>query len=383
MKWDDVVVDAAVTDTGMRRMNNQDSFAIVRAKHPEAWKQRGHVFVVADGMGAHAVGELASKMACDSIPHQYLKIRNATPAEALTKAYLDVGTQIHSKASANTDFRGMGTTCSTLVLLPQGAIIAHVGDSRVYRVRGEQIDQLSFDHSLAWELNRLNQVSPESKTKSIPKNVITRSLGPDPKVEIDIEGPMQVQTCDVFILCSDGLSGQVSDSEIGAFASHFHPDDAARFLMALANLRGGPDNITVIVVRVGDWREPGAVVGGGAAVRSESSGGLGGLLKRLFARGRADKTEAVVENRYRTESCALTEPFLDSLLELIQKAQKYAADQSWPADWAGLSTHRQRAEADRAEGRLRDALKSVGEAAVLLSGAGRLHRKAALRASID
>src|SRR6476659_4186249 len=239
----------------MRRTNNQDSHAIVRASNPAAWRQRGHMFMVADGMGAHAVGELASKMACDNIPHNYHKTRAGTSSEAITKAYRDVGALIHSRASANKDFQGMGTTCSTLLLLPEGALIAHVGDSRVYRVRAGRIDQLSFDHSLVWELVRRNHLSPEHANLAVPKNVITRSLGPDPNVEVDIEGPLAVEPNDVYLLCSDGLSGPVTDPELGAFAGNFHPKDASRYLISLANLRGGPDNITVVILRIGPWVE--------------------------------------------------------------------------------------------------------------------------------
>src|SRR5215467_10887486 len=124
----------------MRRSNNQDSFAIVRAPRVETWRQRGHVFLVADGMGAHAVGELASKMACDLIPHNYMKTRTGTPAEMIVKTFRDVSALIHSRASANREFQGMGTTSTALLLLPEGALVAHVGDSRAYRVRGQQID---------------------------------------------------------------------------------------------------------------------------------------------------------------------------------------------------------------------------------------------------
>ena len=131
---------------------------------------------------------------------------------------------------------------------PEGALIAHVGDSRVYRIRNQRIDQLSFDHSLVWELVRRNHLTPEHANLAVPKNVITRSLGPDPAVEVDIEGPLNVAPNDVYLLCSDGLSGPVSDPELGAFAGNFHPDDACRYLINLTNLRGGPDNITVIVV---------------------------------------------------------------------------------------------------------------------------------------
>ncbi len=121
MNWDDLIIEAAETDTGMRRSNNQDSYAMVRAPHLEAWRQRGHVFLVADGMGAHAVGELASKMACDLIPHNYMKARSGTPSDAIVKTFRDVSSLIHSKAIANREFQGMGTTSSALLLLPEGA----------------------------------------------------------------------------------------------------------------------------------------------------------------------------------------------------------------------------------------------------------------------
>ena len=120
MNWDDIIIDAAATDTGMRRSNNQDSHAVVRASNPEAWRQRGHLFMVADGMGAHAVGELASKMACDNIPHNYNKTKTGTPAEAITKAYREVGTLIHSRASANATSRGWARPAPPCCSCPRG-----------------------------------------------------------------------------------------------------------------------------------------------------------------------------------------------------------------------------------------------------------------------
>src|SRR3954464_14871459 len=233
-----ILKHASVSDLGMRRTNNQDSIAAVVTSDVATWATRGHLLMVADGMGAHAAGELASKMACDNIPHNYTKTKTSTPAEAITKAYREVGALIHSRASANRDFQGMGTTCSTLLLLPEGALIAHVGDSRVYRIRNNRIDQLSFDHSLVWELVRRNHLSSEHANVAVPKNVITRSLGPDPNVEVDIEGPLAVEPNDVYLLCSDGLSGPITDPELGAFAANFHPQDACRYLVNLANIRG-------------------------------------------------------------------------------------------------------------------------------------------------
>ena len=123
-------------------------------------------------------------------------------------------------------------------------------------MRRDRIDQLSFDHSLVWELVRRNHLTSEQANLSVPKNVITRSLGPEVEIEVDIEGPLAVELGDVYLLCSDGLSGPVDDQEIGAFAANFHPRDACRYLVNLANLRGGLDNITVLIVRIGQWVDP-------------------------------------------------------------------------------------------------------------------------------
>src|SRR6188472_723414 len=147
----------------MRRTTNQDSHALVVADTAELWQQRGHFLMVADGMGAHAAGELASKMAVENTPYLYNKYLELSAPEALERAIRESNTQIHSRGSANTDFHGMGTTASALVLLPQGAICAHVGDSRIYRLRGNQVSQLSFDHSLQWELRASGQLSEGSE----------------------------------------------------------------------------------------------------------------------------------------------------------------------------------------------------------------------------
>src|SRR5260370_25741457 len=141
----------------------------------------------------------------------------------------------------------MGTTTTALLVRPEGAWIGHVGDSRAYRIRDGQIEQMSFDHSLVWEMARRQGVDPDG-LQGIPSNVIVRSLGPEPLVQVDVEGPHPVQAGDTYLLCSDGLTGQISDSEMGAIASVLPPAEACRFLVDLANLRGGPDNITVLIV---------------------------------------------------------------------------------------------------------------------------------------
>ncbi|MEX2174057.1 MAG: protein phosphatase 2C domain-containing protein [Pirellulaceae bacterium] len=242
---------ASLTDVGMRRTTNQDSHALVVADTLDQYTTRGHLLMVADGMGAHAAGELASKLAADGVPHLYHKHADLSPPEALERAVRDTNAEIHRRGMANPDFHNMGTTASVLVLLPQGAMAAHVGDSRVYRLRGQTLHQLTFDHSLQWELKASGQLPAGSELAAIvPKNVITRSLGPNANVQIDMEGPHPLALGDVYLLCSDGLTGRVEDAELGAILASLPPQEAVRALVDLANLRGGPDNTTVIVAQV-------------------------------------------------------------------------------------------------------------------------------------
>jgi protein phosphatase len=248
--WGQGLEHAALSDIGLRRGNNQDALAMAIASSQEVWQTRGHLFMVADGMGAHAAGELASKIAADVIPLAYHKLSDRPCAEALRTAILDANAQIHSRGEVNPDFKGMGTTCTVLVLLPEGALLAHVGDSRAYRLRGNRLEQLTFDHSLVWELRQAGQFSADVFPAFISRNIITRSLGPNPAIQVDLEGPVPIAVGDTFLLCTDGLSGQVKDEELGAVLGCLPPAEAAQALVELANLRGGPDNITVIVVRV-------------------------------------------------------------------------------------------------------------------------------------
>jgi protein phosphatase len=237
-----------LSDVGLRRSNNQDSLAVMPAASENLWQQRGDLFVVADGMGAHAAGELASKLSTDTVPLVYHKLTDRTPAEAALAAVEEANAQIHSRGQASIDFKGMGTTTTALVLLPYGAVLAHVGDSRAYRLRGNRFEQLTFDHSLVWEMRAAGQIQGQVPDY-VPKNVITRSLGPNPKVQVDLEGPLPVAAGDTYLMCSDGLSGPVKDEEMGMILGSMPPGEAVRALVDLANLRGGPDNITVIIAK--------------------------------------------------------------------------------------------------------------------------------------
>jgi protein phosphatase len=379
---------ASLTDVGIRRSHNQDAHGTLLAGDLEQWQERGHIFLVADGMGAHAVGELASKLAIGIIPHTYHKYAAQGPLSALRKSFVEANASIHAKGQQNPEFGGMGTTATALLLRPEGAWIGHVGDSRVYRVRDGQIEQMTFDHSLVWEMARRQGVDPEG-LQGIPSNVIVRSLGPEPLVQVDVEGPHPVRVGDIYLLCSDGLSGQVSDAEIGSIASLLPPAEACRLLVDLANLRGGPDNITVLIVRVqpepaerqngrpADLRKPwhrrvpwpvttvivSAILAVDAIiVAAYASRQLGllvfalavvttlaGLAGLALSYGRERHRLAVEPDRpaprvYRQVSCQLEQPLVSKLIQSVGSLEQQLREKKTEVDWDAFHQQQERGE---------------------------------------
>ena len=277
-RWNSGIVFAELSDVGMRRANNQDSAACLPAKSEERFWNRGHLFVVADGMGAHAAGELASRMATEKIAMHYFRSPKSDSIEALHAAVTEANDEIHQRGQNNPEFHNMGTTASSLAILPVGAVVAHVGDSRVYRLRDGVLEQLTFDHSLVWEMEASGHSDSGAWGQSIPKNVITRSLGPNESVDVDVEGPFPVEANDRFLICSDGLTGLVEDVEIGVLMDCLPEDLAVRVLVDLANLRGGPDNITVVIVRIEKNPTNGSTVSKSKRAQKDAS-----VAKVLFA----------------------------------------------------------------------------------------------------
>jgi protein phosphatase len=371
-------------------------------------------------MGGHAVGELASKIAADTIPHTYHKLHDMPAPEALRSAVLTGNATINARGELNRDFTRMGTTCTTLVLGPQGALIAHVGDSRAYRVRGDRIEQLTFDHSLQWELLRQGRMSPDEIMRREPRNVITRSLGPSPTVEVDLEGPYPTRPDDVYILCSDGLTSLVRDDEIGIAVRELPPTEACRLLVDLANLRGGPDNITVIVVRVGavppdlpleelpavestretllGWFQPLlllfagiAFIAGHLLTTTErplagflvqalgivAIGGLAlsGLRSRRLATERALLPETTPGTPYRTASARINSAFVSELANVENNLQRSAIEEGWSIEWSQHGQYFQSGKGALAEARLTDALQNFAKAIHILMGGIHLIRK--------
>jgi protein phosphatase len=370
---------AQLSDLGMRRPNNQDSMAAVVTENEATWSQRGHLMMIADGMGAHAAGELASKLAVDNIPHTYYKLRDLYPPAALRQAIREANALVHQKGQSAIGFQGMGTTCSCLVLLPQGALVAHIGDSRVYRLREHQLEQLTFDHSLVWEMAAAGHMAEEDVPAFIPKNVITRSLGPHETVNIDLEGPYDVAAGDVFLLCSDGLSGQLSDLEIGVLLHCLTPHEAVQTLVDLANLRGGPDNISVIVAKVGVDGDPSSVdstrgAGGSAAPSRNSTllriasvaclfavafclvntfwvaaaiaaAGLATTIGMLVAGRNGRRASGAIATSiggpygngpYRATKCKPNQEIVDGLREIAERLRRLKDDTALKVDWSLL-----------------------------------------------
>ena len=197
--------------TGMRRANNQDNLAAVPAANETQFKSQGHLFLVADGMGGHLGGEKASELAVQIVPLTFAKNIHQGAALALRMALQDANGSIKRRGNEAIHIYNMGTTCSVLALREEGAWVGHVGDSRVYRIRSKNIDQITFDHSYLWETARIRKVPPE-RIKDVMQNKILRCLGPDQMVEVDIEGPHPLRPGDTFLLCSDGLSGPVGNT---------------------------------------------------------------------------------------------------------------------------------------------------------------------------
>ncbi len=411
----DNIEHACESDVGVRRSHNQDNWSVQVAADEQRWRAQGHIFLVADGMGAHAVGEKASELAKDIIPLTYHKHALQGAASGLRKSFVEANASIHDRGQKNREFAGMGTTATALVLRPEGAWVAHVGDSRAYRVRDGVIEQLSADHSLVWEFAKRQQIDPDT-VKGLPTNVIVRSLGPEPLVQVDVEGPHPLRDGDIFVLCSDGLSGQVNDAEIGAVVSVLPPKDACRFLVDLANLRGGPDNITVLVVRLAPAatavngpaprrrrlpRVPwplvallvGTLLAGGAAWLTSAqqyplgviafvaaAGAIGAGLIGLavdYARERRkaeQEPEPSEPQIYRHSPCRVDRPLLEKLSRGVETLRLRVEERQWPFATDVYQEHRDQAEAARKQNDLSAAFREYCLAMRPLSEALQRHR---------
>jgi protein phosphatase len=248
------IIARGLTDVGRKRDHNEDSFLV---------DEENGLFVVADGMGGHAGGGTASKLAVETVRDDLRKSKEKSPQsftgasalaenplkDLLREAVEAACFNIFQAAQSDTRLAGMGTTVTAAQFVGDQAFFAHVGDSRCYLVRKERIYQVSEDHSLVNEQLKAGVITPDEARHSRFKNIITRSVGFEEEVLVDIMG-LKIEVGDKYAICCDGLYNLVEDHEILKIMVENGLDDAPRKLIELANDRGGDDNITVVVVRI-------------------------------------------------------------------------------------------------------------------------------------
>jgi len=240
-----------LTDVGRRRESNEDDFLLEPG--------RG-VYAVADGMGGHAAGEIASRLAIETL--QEVLQRRDTPgrpmsaedaAEWLRGAVVEANRRICDSIRLHEERRGMGTTVVALVHSGEEAVVGHVGDSRMYLLRGGELLRMTSDHSWVNEQVKLGLMNDDTAQRHPMRNIVTRALGSRPDVLVDLTS-LQIRPGDVFLLCSDGLNTMLADDQIHAvMLAHRHdPEAACRSLVEEANRHGGDDNVTVVVACVAE-----------------------------------------------------------------------------------------------------------------------------------
>jgi len=232
----------ARSDMGMVRSNNEDSLLVV----PETG-----LFGVCDGLGGHAAGEVASSIASKTV-QEMVEQNEGVPEETLRKSIAEANRRILAEQADNPNQRGMGTTVSSMWLIPGSpglAWVGHVGDSRIYLLRDSQLKQVTDDHSPLFRLYKQGALTKEQMQVHPQKHLLERSLGILPIVEVDAF-TVGLNAGDVFLICSDGLHDNVTDSEIQSLLQQESLTDAVEGLVKAANEKGGSDNITVVVVRI-------------------------------------------------------------------------------------------------------------------------------------
>ena len=232
----------AQSDLGLKREVNQDCYGIAESLQPD---RQEHLLVVCDGMGGHMAGEVASRLGVNAFLAYYYSADAADRHTLLQAALVTANRQIHEQGRGT-----MGTTSVVALLLGDQLHVANVGDSRAYLLRNRQIRQISQDHSFVAEQVAAGLLTPEQARVSAHRNMITRALGHQADVQVDLFPPIPLQPGDSVILSTDGMHGLIEDSEIAGIVSTLLPEAAVQHLVALANERGGTDNITVVIAQV-------------------------------------------------------------------------------------------------------------------------------------
>ena len=239
------------SDVGCIREANEDRGLYITPDDAETKRRRGVLTIVADGMGGHASGEVASEMAVELIGKYYYADKGKSATQALKQAIEKASGEIYQTSMTDEKFFGMGTTVIALVLTENKAFSAHVGDSRLYRLRDQKLELMTMDHSQVMEMVKMGIISLEEAGKHDDKNIILRALGTQPAVEAEVSEIFGTAVGDEFLLCSDGLCDMLDDAEIREiWVKSKNVHEACESLIEAAKRRGGHDNVTVGIVGI-------------------------------------------------------------------------------------------------------------------------------------
>jgi PPM family protein phosphatase len=251
MKVRDGIEVSGQSDIGCLRKNNEDSFGYWEPEGDEEFARKGRLAIVADGMGGYEGGQEASRLAVDTLVGTYRKFDGDDPQLGLIEGLQAAHDGIRSYGLAHPALRGMGTTCTAVAIVQDALYYVHVGDTRLYLIRDGQITQVTRDHSYVGRLVEAGMISREEAETHPQRNILTAALGTNPELIMDSPGrPEPLRPEDVLVICSDGLWGLVHDHEILAAVDKQSAEQAGRDLIELARERGGPDNITVNILRL-------------------------------------------------------------------------------------------------------------------------------------
>jgi len=242
---------ASLTDVGLQRANNEDSYLYWEPVSDADFRRKGRLAIIADGMGGYEGGQEASRLAVETVRHVYDAGFSGDPQETLLQALMTAHETIQRYGEEHPQFQGMGTTCTALSIVGNELFFAHVGDSRLYLVRDTSISRLTRDHSYVGRLVESGIVRSEDAETHPQRHILTAALGSGREVLPDIPPlPVALQEGDTLVLCTDGLWSLVPEAELRGIAQSNPPQQACNELVNLALERGGPDNITVLVLRV-------------------------------------------------------------------------------------------------------------------------------------
>ena len=238
-----------LSDLGNIRTNNEDVGMFYRIAEEDITREKGYLLIVADGMGGHKAGEVASKMATEIISQEYFKKNgNGSIEKALYKAFSTANRKIYELASSQKAYHGMGTTCSAFVVTGDAVYFAHVGDSRGYFLKNNLITRITEDHTYVQELVNKGEITAKEADTHPKRNILTNAMGTKPDLRIDTgKCTYSFEKDDRLMLCSDGLYDYIHENELADILSNKSLQEAAEYMIREAKKRGGHDNITVVL----------------------------------------------------------------------------------------------------------------------------------------